>query len=378
MTSTYCLMLQKICQTGPGQQLRTLLGLTMMVMLTGLLYLGFIVEHGMAGQAGHLPKPIIWAEPGSMIAFYTPVIIWCEGSWEAQEYHLYKEENGYPWDTQIPLETRNKAKFNIQQMTTDYAGIYTCYYRTSVARSEHSNALELVVTGAHEKPSLSVWPSTNVTSGVSIAFTCSSCIGFGRFILIQEGKHQLSWTLDSQLQAYPPSHATFVQDAVTPNHNGTFRCYGFFRNAPHVWSKSSDPLDLMVSETKDPSPTPTEDGTSGLTPSVTSCASRGCDIPELETHWKVLTGVLAVFLFLLFFLLLCLILIRHQRWYKKKGEDAAGAEGNGIRTLPDEDMQGIVYAQVKPSRLRKDTTSKETQAVIYAQLYSRTQEENHS
>lgn len=44
---------------------------------------------------------------------------------------------------------------------------------------------------------------------------------------------------------------------------------------------------------------------------------------------------------------------------------------------PDKDPHGIVYAQVKPSRLRKDTTSwrpKETQVVTYAQLCSRTQE----
>ncbi|XP_052028073.1 leukocyte immunoglobulin-like receptor subfamily B member 4A [Apodemus sylvaticus] len=147
MTSTYCLMIQNICQTGPGQQLRTLLGLTMMVMLTGLLFLGFIVEHKMAGQAGHLPKPIIWAEPGSVIALHTPVIIWCQGSWEAQEYRLYKEQNGYPWDTQFPLETKNKAKFNIQHTTTDYAGIYKCYFRTSVGHSQHSDAMKLVVTG---------------------------------------------------------------------------------------------------------------------------------------------------------------------------------------------------------------------------------------
>ncbi|XP_052022908.1 leukocyte immunoglobulin-like receptor subfamily B member 4A isoform X2 [Apodemus sylvaticus] len=297
MTSTYCLMLQNICQIGPGQQLRTLLGLTMMVILTGLLFLGFIVEHWMAGQAGHLPKPIIWAEPGSVIALHTPVIIWCQGSWEAQEYRLFKEQNGYPWDTKFPLDTRNKAKFNIQQMTTNYAGIYKCYYRSTVGDSEHSDVLELVVTGAHEKPSLSVWPSTNVTSGVSIAFTCSSYMGFGRFILIQEGKHHLSWTLDSQHQASQPFHATFVLTAATLNHNGTFTCYGSYRNEPQVWSTSSDPLDLMVSDTKDPSTSPTEDG--------------------LGTHWKIMTGVMASFLLLLFFILLCLILIRHWCWCKR-------------------------------------------------------------
>ena len=82
-----------------------------------------------------------------MIAVHTPVSIWCVGSWEAPECRVCKEQNGRPWDTQFPLETRNKAKFNIQHTTTDYAGIYECYCRTAVGRSEHSDALELVVTG---------------------------------------------------------------------------------------------------------------------------------------------------------------------------------------------------------------------------------------
>lgn len=96
---------------------------------------------------GHLPKPIIWAEPGSVIAAYTSVIIWCWGSWEAQYYYLDKEKSVNPWDTQVPLETRNKAKFNIPSMTTSYAGIYKCYYESAAGFSEHSDAMELVMTG---------------------------------------------------------------------------------------------------------------------------------------------------------------------------------------------------------------------------------------
>ncbi|XP_052019888.1 leukocyte immunoglobulin-like receptor subfamily B member 4A [Apodemus sylvaticus] len=212
----------------------------------------------MAGQAGHLPKPIIWAEPGSVIAVHKTATIWCQGSWEAKVYSLYKEQSVDPWDTQLPLKAMSKAKFNIEHMATTYAGIYKCYYERAAGFSEHSDAMELVMTGAYEKPSLSVCPSTNVTSGVSIDFTCSSYKGFGRFILIQEGKHHLLWTLTSQHQFNQPSQATFFLDAVTPNHNGKFRCYGFFRNAPQVWSKSSDPLDLMVSDSIDKTPTHTE------------------------------------------------------------------------------------------------------------------------
>ena len=96
---------------------------------------------------GHLPKPIIWAEPGSVIAQHAPVTIWCQGSWEAKAYHLYKERSVNPWDTQFPLETMNKAKFNIEHMTTTYAGIYKCYYESAAGFSEHSDAMELVMTG---------------------------------------------------------------------------------------------------------------------------------------------------------------------------------------------------------------------------------------
>ncbi|XP_021060931.1 leukocyte immunoglobulin-like receptor subfamily B member 4 isoform X2 [Mus pahari] len=296
----------------------------MIAMLTVLLYLGLILEPRTAVQAGRLPKPIIWAEPGSVIAGYTSVTIWCQGSWEAKNYHLYKERSVDPWDTQIPLETRNKAKFNIHHMTTIYADIYKCYYQSAAGFSEHSDAMELVMTGAYENPSLSVWPNKDVTSGISISFKCSSSKVFGRFILIQEGKHGLSWTLDSQHQANQSFHATFVLDAVTPNHKGTFRCYGFFRNEPQVWSKSSNSLDLMISETKDKSSTPTEDGAS-----VKNTQSE--DNAELNS-WNP----------------------------------------------HNEDPQGIVYAQVKPFRLQKDTASKGTQVVTYAQLCVRTQEQNNS
>lgn len=285
--------------------------------------------------------------------------MWCQGSHETQEYHLHKKGSVDPWDTQFPLETRNKAKFIILQMTPTYAGLYKCYYKSAAGFSEHSDPMELVVTGAYENPSLRVWPSPNVTSGVSITVRCSSPIGFGSFILIQEGKHNISWTLDSQSEVNQLFYALFVLDAVTPIHNGTFRCYGFFRNTPQVWSKSSDPLVLMVPETKNQSPTSTEDG--------------------LETYQKILIGVL-VLLLLLFFLLLP-ILIRYLWSCKKKKANTSvkniqsedNAEVNSWNPS-DENPQGIVYAQVKPSRIRKDTTSKETQVVIYAQLCSRTQE----
>ena len=82
-----------------------------------------------------------------MIAKYTPVTIWCQGSWEAVEYLLYKEGSLDPWDRQLPLERENKAKFHIEYMSNGFAGIYKCYYRSPAGLSERSDTLVLVLTG---------------------------------------------------------------------------------------------------------------------------------------------------------------------------------------------------------------------------------------
>ncbi|OBS65826.1 hypothetical protein A6R68_05634, partial [Neotoma lepida] len=210
-----------------------------------------------------------------------PVIIWCQGSLEAQDYFLHKEGSIDPWEKQFPLERENKAKFSIQQMSRDFAGIYKCYYKSPSGRSEHSDTLKLVLTGewtlwgpstgfplrrsstlqryssqspslqdivgVYVKPSLYVWPRSAVTSGECITMQCSSSLGFDRFILIKEGKHNFSLTLDVQKHDHQSFQAHFVLGSITVNHNGTFRCYGYFRNHTQVWSKSSNPLDFLVS-----------------------------------------------------------------------------------------------------------------------------------
>ncbi|XP_070355380.1 leukocyte immunoglobulin-like receptor subfamily A member 6 isoform X2 [Equus asinus] len=116
--------------------------------LTAFLYLGLCQGPRNWGQAeAPPPKPSIWADPTPRVTKGSTVTIWCQGSLQAEVYHLYKERVSKPVDTEDPQDSSDQTSFSIESMSSHTAGLYQCAYSTSRnSWSERSDPLPLVVT----------------------------------------------------------------------------------------------------------------------------------------------------------------------------------------------------------------------------------------
>uniref|UniRef100_F6Z4I2 Leukocyte immunoglobulin-like receptor, subfamily A (with TM domain), member 2 n=1 Tax=Macaca mulatta TaxID=9544 RepID=F6Z4I2_MACMU len=194
---------------------------------------------------GTLPKPTLWAEPGSVITQGSPVTLRCQGSLQVQEYHLYREKNPASWVRRIQRELVKKGYFPIASITSEHAGRYRCQYYSRNHSSELSEPLELVVTGAYSKPTLSALPSPVVASGGNVSLQCDSQVAFGGFILCKEGEDEHPQRLNSHFHARGWSWAVFSVVPVSPSRRWSYRCYGYDSRSPYVWSLPSDLLELL-------------------------------------------------------------------------------------------------------------------------------------
>ncbi|XP_070415640.1 leukocyte immunoglobulin-like receptor subfamily B member 4 [Equus przewalskii] len=373
---------------------------TRTAILTALLCLGLCHVLWNQVQAGTPPKPSIWADPSPMVTKGSPVTIWCQGSLQANVYHLYKQNISKPVETEAPQDSSNKTSFSIESMSTHTAGLYQCTYNTSMnSSSELSEPLPLVVTGAYSAPSLSAHPGPVVASGGNVSLSCSSNLTSGTFRLLKEGGADPPRNMESRT-SHGRGQAVFPVGPVNTSHVGTYRCYVSHSSYPYAWSDPSDPLHLEVTGGCSP------DASISWDPKMTdlSCVPSGAlgvtghywlihDVTHAQGfkwYLKVLIGVSVAFI-LLFLLLLLLLLIRHRRQgkYRKSAQRQADLQlpagaadlqpkdrGLQISSSPAADAQEeTLYAAVKDTQPEEGVelhhqaaASEAPQDVTYAQL----------
>ena len=199
--------------------------------------------------SGNLQKPTIKAEPGSVITSKRAMTIWCQGNLDAEVYFLHNEKSQKTQSTQTLQEPGNKGRFFIPSVTQQHAGQYRCYCYSSAGWSQPSDTLELVVTGIYEyyEPRLSVLPSPVVTAGGNMTLHCASDFPYDKFILTKEDK-KFGNSLDTEhISSSGQYRALFIIGPTTPTHTGAFRCYGYYKNAPQLWSVPSALQQILIS-----------------------------------------------------------------------------------------------------------------------------------
>ncbi|XP_059109773.1 leukocyte immunoglobulin-like receptor subfamily B member 3A [Peromyscus eremicus] len=216
--------------------------------VTALLCLGLTLGLRTPVLAGALPKPILKVQPDSVVYKQTTVTFMCVETTGAKKYHLYKDGKQLLRHREILQNPKNKAEFSISKVKDNHAGRYQCRYQTHDEWSEFSDSLELMVTGAHSKPSLSAQPSPVVSEAGNVTLQCVSKQRYHRFILTGKGTRNISQMLDSEYNYSTQYYkALYSVGPVTSSQRWTFRCYSNYLRSPLVWSEPSDPLELLFS-----------------------------------------------------------------------------------------------------------------------------------
>ncbi|KAF6288328.1 leukocyte associated immunoglobulin like receptor 1 [Rhinolophus ferrumequinum] len=122
-------------------------------------------------QNGLLPAPSIRAEPGPVVPRGRPVTILCLAPFGADLFRLEQKENVFNFtDQKITSQHGSpgvEARFPIRAVSDVTAGPYRCVYMKGSDWSEHSEALELVLT----REDVPILPSGVTTGGSSAPLT---------------------------------------------------------------------------------------------------------------------------------------------------------------------------------------------------------------
>ncbi|XP_051845618.1 immunoglobulin superfamily member 1-like [Antechinus flavipes] len=202
---------------------------------------------------GSLPKPSLSALPGLMVEPGKHVTLLCRQTpqsalWKAT-FTLLKV--GRPQPLQSQNTSGTSAVFPLLSVKPQDSGNYTCVYYERMApyqASEPSDALEILVTDALPKPSLSAWPGLQVASGSNVTLLCWGPSWIPRFVLYKEGVERILHSMEAH-----EDRGRFSLTHVTFKDSGNYSCSYQLGTNESLWKQSSDALELLVREVKEPS-----------------------------------------------------------------------------------------------------------------------------
>ncbi|XP_013209970.1 killer cell immunoglobulin-like receptor 3DL1 [Microtus ochrogaster] len=198
-------------------------------------------------QAGINAKPSLSAWPSNVVPQGQNVTLNCDTHNKFNIVKFYKEDG----DPNLQVHKKMfRGSLVLGPVTPAFGGTYRCYsykHQYHNELSSHSEPLKIIISGIYRKPLLLVLPTPLVKLGEKITLKCHSEIMFDIFILTS---HSMGINKDTfQLSAeyhFGGSNANFPIGPMTPEHAGTYTCYGSYKHTPYEWSESSDPVDIKI------------------------------------------------------------------------------------------------------------------------------------
>ncbi|XP_068957460.1 immunoglobulin superfamily member 1-like [Petaurus breviceps papuanus] len=201
---------------------------------------------------GSLPKPSLSAFPGLVVEPGMHVTLQCrqppQSSPQRVTFSLLKVGTPQALQSQSPAGT--SAAFSLLSVRAQDAGNYSCVYyrRTAPYRvSELSAVLQIWVTDALPKPSLSAWPASEVVSGANVSLLCQGPSWSSSFVLYKDRKEKILPSLDNTQDG-----GKYILSHVTHEDSGNYRCSYQLSTNGSVWKQCSEPLLLIVKGNIDP------------------------------------------------------------------------------------------------------------------------------
>uniref|UniRef100_A0A674JUJ8 Ig-like domain-containing protein n=1 Tax=Terrapene triunguis TaxID=2587831 RepID=A0A674JUJ8_9SAUR len=191
-----------------------------------------------------VPGPSISVSPSGVIAPGGAVTIRCQCQCEARRLFLYKDGIKI-WELDA---AGDGGEFTIPSARQADGGVYTCQSRS---RSETGSSdcagvclttcLLLTAEPSYPKPSISLRPSGRVALGGAVTVRCRGRYQNMKFLLYKDGN-------PNALQDMEPAGdlAEFPIRNVSWRDAGSYSCYYHHKWYPFIWSRPSDPVELVV------------------------------------------------------------------------------------------------------------------------------------